>query len=224
MSMAEADVLPVFQTKEEIRAFYNRITKIYDLLAGRTEQPIRDRSFKALAPKPDEHVLEIGFGTGHNLLRIAKAVGSTGRVYGIDLAENMVTTTRKMLKKSGQLNLVDLRCGDAEQLPYESESMDAVITNFTLELFDTPNIQVVLDEAHRVLRHEGRIVVAGMSKEGKQKLTVHAFEWTHKHFPGWLDCRPIYVSRALGQAGFLVIDVEIKQVWVPVEIVLAVKP
>jgi demethylmenaquinone methyltransferase/2-methoxy-6-polyprenyl-1,4-benzoquinol methylase len=63
-----------------------------------------------------------------------------------------------------------------------------------------------------------------MSKAGKQDLTVHAFEWTHQHFPNFLDCRPIYVSRALGEAGFLVVDVTIEHIWVPVEVVLAVKP
>lgn len=223
-SRAQPDVLPVLQTKEETKAFYNRIARVYDLLAERTEQPIRDMSFEKLIPKPGERILEIGVGTGHNLARIAKAVGLGGRAFGIDLAENMVVAARKTLEKAGCDDLVDLRCGDAEQLPYEAESMDAVIMNFTLELFDTPGIRRVLDEVHRVLRYEGRIVVAGISKEGKQDFTVHAFEWTHRHFPNLLDCRPIYISRALGDAGFLVVDVAIEHKWVPIEIVLAAKP
>lgn len=224
MSTAQPDVLPVRQTKEETKAFYNKIAKVYDLLAERTEQPIRDKSFQELAPKPEERILEIGFGTGHNLARIAKAVGPGGRAFGIDLAESMVAIARKTMNKAECADWVDLRCGDAEQLPYEAESMDAVVMNFTLELFDTPNIQLVLGEIHRVLRREGRVVVAGISKEGRQDFAVQAFEWTHRHFPGLLDCRPIHISRALEEAGFLVVDVAIEHIWVPVEIVLAVKP
>ena len=84
---AQADVLPVLQTKEETRAFYNKIAKVYDLLAERSEQPVRDAGFAKLNPQPGEHVLEIGFGTGHNLVRIAQRVGPTGKVFGIDLAQ-----------------------------------------------------------------------------------------------------------------------------------------
>lgn len=223
-STEQPGVLPVFQTKEETKAFYNKIAKVYDLLAERSEQPIRDISFEKLAPRPGERILEIGVGTGHNLARIAKALGSKGKAFGIDLAEKMVAAAHKTVEKEGCADVVDVRCGDAEDLPYEGESMDAVVMNFTLELFDIPNMQRVLEEVHRVLRHEGRIVVAGISKEGKQDFTVRAFEWTHRHFPNLMDCRPIYISRALGDAGFLVVDVAIEHMWVPVEIVLAVKP
>jgi ubiquinone/menaquinone biosynthesis C-methylase UbiE len=221
---AQQDVLPVLQSKEETKAFYNKIAKVYDLLAERTEQPIRNASFEKLAAKPGERILEIGFGTGHNLARIARAVGTGGRVYGIDLAENMVAATHRTLEKAGLVDIADLRCGDAEQLPYQAESMDAVIMNFTLELFDTPDIALVLDEVYRVLRQEGRIVVAGISKEGKRDFVVHAFEWTHRHFPNLMDCRPIFISRALGDAGFLVVDVKLDHMWVPVEIAVGVKP
>ena len=41
-----------------------------------------------------------------------------------------------------------------------------------------------------------------MSKEGGHDPLIGAFEWTHKHFPNFLDCRPIYVREALAMAGF----------------------
>ena len=44
-----------------------------------------------------------------------------------------------------------------------------------------------------------------------------------RHFPNLLDCRPIFVRRALESAGFAIRDAEIQHMWVPVEIVLAVK-
>ncbi len=96
--------------------------------------------------------------------------------------------------------------------------------SFTLELFDTPEIPKVLQECMRVLRPSGRIVVAGLSKEGKQTLLIKAFEWTHQHFPKLLDCRPIYVRRALSGVAFKITEITRKQMWLPVEIALGIKP
>lgn len=95
--------------------------------------------------------------------------------------------------------------------------------SFTLELFDTREISVVLTECSRVLRPGGRIVVVGMSKESKGGAIVHMFEWTHQHFPNYVDCRPIFVRAALEEAGFSIVSSERMMMWIPVEIVCAVK-
>ncbi len=68
-----------------------------------------------------------------------------------------------------------------------------------------------------------RIVVVGMSKEGTRGRLVEFYEWTHKHFPNFVDCRPIYVREALEDAGFKIQKALKKHLWVPVEIVLGVK-
>ena len=94
---------------------------------------------------------------------------------------------------------------------------------FTLELFETPAIPKVLVECRRVLRSGGRIVVVAVSKEGRQGLVIQAFEWTHRHFPNLMDCRPIYARRALEANGFVIGDSLIDSMWVPVEIVRGTK-
>ena len=65
---------------------------------------------------------------------------------------------------------------------------------------------------------------ASLSKEGKTGLMVRAFEWTHRHFPNLMDCRPIYVRRALEQAGFAIASHDVDHMWVPVEIAVATVP
>jgi demethylmenaquinone methyltransferase/2-methoxy-6-polyprenyl-1,4-benzoquinol methylase len=155
---------------------------------------------------------------------MAKRVGPTGKVFGIDLAENMVDAAQQLVDKEDLSDRIELTCGDAENLPYEPETMDAVVMNFTLELFDTADIPRVLEQCRRVLRHGGRILVAGISKDGRQGVMIRAFEWTHRHFPNLMDCRPIYVRRALAAAGFRIEDTSLKHIWVPVEIVLGRKP
>jgi demethylmenaquinone methyltransferase/2-methoxy-6-polyprenyl-1,4-benzoquinol methylase len=135
----------------------------------------------------------------------------------------MVKMAKAKLAKPGLGSRCQLRCGDAAELPYAAGSMDAVFMSFTLELFDTPDIPLVLSECKRVLRQGGRIVVVGMSKESPKDPLVRVFEWTHQHFPNFLDCRPIFVRRALEKAGFTVQKALIKHMWIPVEIILVTR-
>jgi ubiquinone/menaquinone biosynthesis C-methylase UbiE len=225
-----SDILRVLQTKGEIKAFYNKIARVYDLLAEHSEQRMREVALEMLAAAPGEHLLEIGFGTGHVLVKLAKAVGPTGHVFGIDIAENMLDEARKLLEQQGLADRATLTCGDAEDLPYPSASFDGVFLCFTLELFDTPELPRVLAECQRVLRPGsalaepgGRIVVAAVSKEGKPGFALRAFEWTHRHFPNLMDCRPIHARQALAAAGFTIEETRLESMWVPVEIVRARK-
>jgi demethylmenaquinone methyltransferase/2-methoxy-6-polyprenyl-1,4-benzoquinol methylase len=212
-------VLRVLQSKPEVRAFYDKISKVYDLLSERSEAPMRRAALDKLAVKSGERILEIGPGTGHCLAEIGGSVGESGLPVGLDLSLGMLEQSRRMA--GGRARLV---CGDASQLPFRSGFADAIFMSFTLELFDTPEIPKVLAECRRVLKARGRIVVAGMSKEGGPDLMTEAFEWTHRHFPNFLDCRPIFVARALDEAGFEIADRAGLHMWVPVEIVLAVNP
>ncbi|HEY7181636.1 MAG TPA: class I SAM-dependent methyltransferase [Blastocatellia bacterium] len=216
-------VMRVLQTKGETKAFYNKISKVYDLLADQSEAPVRQTGLEKLNAHPGERVLEIGFGTGHCLIALAQAVGPTGAIYGIDLSDEMLKVAQGRLEKEGLDERAKLTCGDAAELPYSSETMDAIFISFTLELFDTPEIPRVLAECRRALRPGGRMVVVGMSKEGEDGIILQVYEWTHKHFPNFLDCRPIFVRRALEDAGFHIEGVDKRTMWVPVEIVLAVK-
>jgi ubiquinone/menaquinone biosynthesis C-methylase UbiE len=216
-------VLRVLQSRDQTRAYYNKISPFYDLLSERSEAPMRKAGLDLLKAGAGERILEIGFGTGHTLAALAQAVGPQGKVFGIDLSDRMVKLAREHLANSGMLDRVGLRCGDAVRLPYSADMMDALFMSFTLELFDTPEIPLVLSECKRVLRPEGRIVVVGMSREGDREPLLSAFEWTHKHFPNFLDCRPIYVRKAMEDAGFKIQKVLKKHMWIPVEIVLGMK-
>jgi demethylmenaquinone methyltransferase/2-methoxy-6-polyprenyl-1,4-benzoquinol methylase len=219
----QAPVLHVFQSRAQTKAFYNKISGFYDALSDRSEAPVRKAGLDLLKPSRGEKILEIGFGTGHSLTVLAKAVGSEGRVFGLDLSDRMVRLAKKNLKDAGLLERAQLRCGDAAQLPYAGNAMDAVFISFTLELFDTPEIPKVLSECKRVLKTAGRIVVVGMSKEGEHEPLIGVFEWAHKHFPNFIYCRPIYVREALEKADFQIRKALKKHMWIPVEIILGAK-
>ena len=216
-------MLRVFQTRDQTRAFYNKISRVYDLLAERSEAPVRRAGLDLLGARAGERILEIGFGTGQSLVKLAKAVGPSGRVFGLDLSDKMLRLAKARLVKAGMAERARLRRGDAAKMPYSDTSIAAVFMSFTLELFDTPEIPRVLGECKRVLCPRGRIVVVGMSKAGRRGPLVGAFEWAHQHFPNLLDCRPIYVRAALEQAGFRIAKALTKRISIPVEVVLGIK-
>ena len=175
--------------------------------------------------KGGETVLEIGFGTGHCLMQIAKSVGKEGMVYGVEISSGMLEVTKNRLKKAGLLDRVALYCGDATKMPYNEHKFDAVFMSFTLELFDTPEIPVILDEIKRVLKSEGRIGVVSMFREEGRSILFKLYEWAHKKFPNYADCRPIYVEQSLIEAGFKIINKrKVKVFGLPLEIVIGNSP
>jgi len=211
------------QSRRQTRAFYNKIAKIYNLLSDRFERPMRIKAFQLLEVQPGERILEIGCGTGRALMKLAQAVQSGGCAYGFDLSSNMLKASRAVLLKENLIDWSGLSCVDAVNLPVRSESIDGVFMSFTLELFDTPEIPQVLRECMRALRPHGRIAVVGVSKEGKRRAAIRAFEWMHRHFPSLMDCRPIYIQRALTDAGFRIQTSCCERAWTPIEIALGIK-
>jgi len=136
--------LRVFQTRDQTKAFYNKISHVYELLSERSEAPMRKAGMEVLKAKAGESVLEIGFGTGHSLVALAKALGPKGKLLGLDLSDKMLKLGKANPAKAGLFERARLRCGDAAQLPYADNSLDGIFISFTLELFDTPEIPKVL--------------------------------------------------------------------------------
>ena len=213
-------ILRVFQTKTQTKSFYDRISTVYDVLAEGAEEPVRSAALDKLAARPGETVLEVGFGTGHSLKVMASAVGPHGCVIGLDLSEGMADRARATLANHSVLQSVGLVCGDGAQMPLRDAMVDAISMTFTLELFDTPEIPVVLAECRRVLKRSGRMVIASLAKD-EHDLGSNVMEWTHLHFPNFANCRPIFVRRPVVSAGFVIHNVERARIWLPVDIVLA---
>jgi len=221
----EASIKRVNRSKEAARASYNRMSRWYDMIAGSTEQKYRNWGLEKLSARPGEKLLEIGFGTGHCLVALAKSVGPTGCILGLDISDGMLAIARERLQQEALNERVDLHLGDAADLAFlEADSLDGIFMSFTLELFDNPEIPRVLQECHRILKPGGRLAVVSMTKTNPPGLPVRIYEWFHEYMPDYADCRPIFARQALEQNGFKIQDVSVSSMWgLPVEIVLGKK-
>jgi demethylmenaquinone methyltransferase/2-methoxy-6-polyprenyl-1,4-benzoquinol methylase len=212
---------------ESNRHFYDRIASAYDLIADANERSTRQAGVQALELKPGEAVLELGFGTGNEVLDLAELVGPTGKVAGIDISPGMLAVAQRKIAAAAPKTPIDLRVGDARSLPFADAEFDAVYTSFTLELFPADDIPVVLTEARRVLKPGGRIGVVSMAtvRPGHHtSLLERVYVWMHRHFPHLVDCRPIDTEAVVSAAGFRVTTVQDREIWsMPVRVVIGVR-
>jgi ubiquinone/menaquinone biosynthesis C-methylase UbiE len=107
--------------------------------------------------KPGEVVLDLGSGAGLDLLLAAARVGEHGRVFGLDMTDEMLAVAAGNLDKAGARNVILLR-GDLESVPLPNHSVDVIISNCVVNL--TPDKGSALAEAFRVLRTGGRFAIS----------------------------------------------------------------
>jgi demethylmenaquinone methyltransferase/2-methoxy-6-polyprenyl-1,4-benzoquinol methylase len=221
----DPEISRVMRSKAQARSVYDRLSRWYDLLAGSSERPYTELGLSHLSLCSGERALEIGCGTGHATAAIAAAVGEPGRLHAIDLSRGMLRAARRKILKPGDARQPFFQQADAVRLPFAPASFDAVFMSFVLELFDTPEIPLVLAECRRVLRPSGRLGIVAMARTEHQNLPLRIYEWFHEHLPAYVDCRPIYLRAALASAGFQSQHVITQQMWgLPVDICIAQPP
>jgi len=218
------EILPVLRSRKEAKQFYDRVSQVYDYSIGTFERKYAETALRFLSIEEGETVLEIGFGSGRCLKRIAESVGKMGKVYRIDISSGMLEVTARRLEKARVIDRVELCCGDAARLPYQDNTFDAIFRSYTLELFDTPEVPKVLKEVKRVLKESGRLGVVSISRENGESKALRLYEWVHQKWPKYVDCRPIYLEQSLRDAGYKIRKKEKLRLLrlLPLEIVVAV--
>ena len=146
---------------------FNLAAQGYDGQALRYFPFAADRMVARLNPKPGSRILDVATGTGVVALAASQAVGATGRVMGIDLAEQMLARAEQKIRKFGIAN-VDLHVMDATHLDFRSAYFDFVTCGFALFLL--PDMQAALGEWRRVLKPGGRLIFSSFGQHAFQPM------------------------------------------------------
>lgn len=212
-------------TDNPTQRFYDRISHAYDMIADGGEHVAREKGLEMLAVQAGESVLEIGYGTGHSIVALARAVGHQGTVSGIDISPGMREVAMKRVEQAGCAERVELVAQPAPPLPYADHSFDVVTMSFTLELFPLDVIPKVLAECKRVLKPGGRMGVVSMAavEDGdRESVLERTYIWMHTYFPHIVDCQPIALESILKDAGFELVQHERMELFtMPVAMVVA---
>ena len=113
-------------------------------------------------------VLDLGSGGGIDCFIAAKCVGKTGRVYGIDMTEEMLNVARQnadQVVKNLGYNNIEFKQGFLENIPIEDMSVDLVTSNCVINLSTKKG--EVFKEIHRILRNKGRFLIADIISEAE---------------------------------------------------------
>jgi len=153
---------------------------------------------------PGETVLDLGSGGGIDVLLSAKRVGATGKAYGLDMTDEMLSLARENVRKAGVANVEFLK-GQIEAIPLPDASVDVIISNCVINL--STDKRRVLAEAFRVLRPGGRLAVSDVVVRGAVPEVVR------KNVELWIGCvagalEEDEYRRLLAAAGFDAISIE----------------
>jgi arsenite methyltransferase len=159
--------------------------------------------------QPGETVLDLGSGGGIDVLLSAKRVGPTGKVYGLDVTDEMLALARENQQKSGLTNVEFLK-GAIENIPLPDNSVDVIISNCVINL--SGDKDRVIREAFRVLKPGGRFAVSDVVVRGDVPAEIR------QSMELWVGC----IAGALEEyeyrdklftAGFESIDIEPTRVY-----------
>ena len=149
-------------------------------------------------------VLDLGSGGGIDVFLSATRVGPAGKVYGLDMTDEMLALARENQRRAGATNVEFLK-GTIEAIPLPDNSVDVIISNCVINL--SPDKDAVLREAFRVLKPGGRFAVSDVVVRGDVPAEIQ------RSMELWVGCiagalRESEYASKLRNAGFAEVQVE----------------
>ena len=149
-------------------------------------------------------VLDLGSGGGIDVLLSARRVGPSGKAYGLDMTDEMLTLARENQRKAGVDNVEFLK-GEIEHIPLPDSAVNVIISNCVINL--SADKDAVLAEAFRVLKPGGRLAVSDVVVRGEVPAAIR------RSVELWIGCVAGALEESdyrakLQKAGFEAVDLE----------------
>ena len=179
----------VDSTHERLITIYRKKAKHYNItsrlypMPGYPQQAQRRRAVRALGLRAGDTVVDVACGTGQNFPLIEQAIGSEGRIVGVDLTDAMLAQAQQRVEDNGWSN-VSLAQTDAAAFEFPTE-VDAILSTYALSHLPEPG--AVIAHGAAALRPGGRWVVLDL------KVPDHAPRWPARPFGSideWIARRP----------------------------------
>lgn len=144
----------ILEDKHRARLFYKYLSRVYDEVNPFVwTEEMRDTAMAMIDIEPDDRVLDVGCGTG---FATEALIEHSNHVYGLDQSSHQM---ERAWNKLGKHDPVSFHFGDAERLPFASNSFDVVWSSGSIEYW--PHPVLALREFNRVLRPGGTALVVG---------------------------------------------------------------
>jgi arsenite methyltransferase len=186
--------------------FYNAEMAAKQERMARTKDMVRQRAklMQAVSPRAGEHILELGSGNGIFTAELLEAVGSTGKVVGLDSSIAIIETARHICPEGEFLH------GDAQDLPFEDATFDVVVAAQLFCFLD--DVDQAIAEAFRVLKPRGRLIIldtdwqtliwrSGNPALMERVMKAYTAVYSNAHLPRTLP-------EQMAKAGFSDVDVD----------------
>jgi len=150
--------------KEFVHKMFDKIAPRYDLLnrvlSAGIDQSWRRKTVSMLAVDKPERILDVATGTADLAIMAAKL--NPVSIVGVDIAEEMLEIGRAKVRRNGLNDIIELRVGDAEDLPFPDDQFDAVLVAFGVRNFE--NLELGLSQLRRVLKPGGQLLILEFSR------------------------------------------------------------
>lgn len=155
--------------KQEVEKMFDNIAHSYDFLNHFFSLGIdilwRKKAIRILKKENPKLVLDVATGTADFAMEAVRMNLGAEKIVGVDISEGMLDVGRKKIKEKGWDKIIELKKGDSENLPFDSDYFDGYTVAFGVRNFE--NLEKGLTEMHRVLKPGALGIVLEFSKPKK---------------------------------------------------------
>lgn len=153
--------------KEQVARMFDNISGNYDglnrVISFGIDVKWRKKVVKMVSENNPKTILDIATGTGDLAMMMARL--KPEKIIGLDISEGMLQVGNQKIEKANLSDMIEMRVGDSEDIPFDDNTFDAITVSFGVRNF--ADLDTGLSEIKRVLKPGGRLVILETSNPTK---------------------------------------------------------